>query len=274
MSAMSPLAEYAGRVRDLARGLGYLVGGQRWVALHRRQFGFGLLPGLIAMVLYLVMLVALVRFAGDLVTWATPFAADWDSPWPGVLRGCLGVLLVGLGLFLAVITFTAVVLVIGQPFYEALSEQVDRSLSPDAQVPESGLPLWREIWIGIRDGLRILVRAAIWGVLLFAAGFIPVIGQTVVPVLGVCVAGFFLAQELTAVAMARRRIELRDQLAMLRSHRMLVWGFGIPLAAAFLIPFVAVFLMPGAVAGATMLARALCADPAVGASESAQPLRN
>ncbi len=170
-----------------------------------------------------------------------------------------------LGLFLAVITFTAVTLVIGQPFYEALSERVDRSLSADGRAPESGLPVWREVWIGVRDGVRILIRAAVWGVVLFGAGFLPVVGQTVIPVLGVCVAGFFLAQELTGVAMLRRGIELREQLTMLRSRRMLVWGFGIPLAAAFLVPFVAIVLMPGAVAGATMLARELCgadSDPA------------
>ena len=34
-----------------------------------------------------------------------------------------------------------------------------------------------------------------------------------------------------------------------------------PLALAFLVPFVAVFLMPGAVAGATLLARDLTARP-------------
>ncbi|NUP21292.1 MAG: hypothetical protein HOZ81_35545, partial [Streptomyces sp.] len=33
-----------------------------------------------------------------------------------------------------------------------------------------------------------------------------------------------------------------------------------PLAAAFLVPFVAVFLMPGAVAGATLMARDLLGE--------------
>jgi CysZ protein len=42
---------------------------------------------------------------------------------------------------------------------------------------------------------------------------------------------------------------------MLRSRKTLVWGFGTPLGIAFLVPVVAVFLMPGAVAGATLMAR-------------------
>ena len=86
------------------------------------------------------------------------------------------------------------------------------------------------------------------------------IGQTVVPVLGFFVTGFFLTEELTAVALQRRGVDLRARLALLRSRKTLVWGFGTPLALAFLVPFVAVFLMPGAVAGATLMARELLGE--------------
>jgi CysZ protein len=244
-------------MRDLGVGFRYLLKGQRWVAGHGKQFGFGLLPGLITLVLYAAVLVALAVWGQDFVGWATPFADDWDSPWQGLLRGFLTVLLFALALLLSVVTFTAVTLLIGQPFYESLSEAVDRDLSPDGTAPESRLPLLRELWISARDNLRILARALAWGVLLFALGFVPVLGQTVVPVIGFMVTGFFLTQELTSVALQRREVELRDRLALLRARKRLVWGFGTPLALAFVVPFVAVFLMPGAVAGATMLAREL-----------------
>ncbi|MCZ9341205.1 EI24 domain-containing protein, partial [Streptomyces sp. TRM76130] len=101
---------------------------------------------------------------------------------------------------------------------------------------------------------------ALWGVLLFALGFVPVVGQTVVPVIGFFVTGFFLTEELTSVALQRRGVVLRDRLALLRSRKTLVWGFGTPLGLAFLVPVVAVFLMPGAVAGATLLARELLGE--------------
>lgn len=244
-------------MRDLGVGFGYLLKGQRWMARHGRQFGFGLLPGLITLVLYAAALVALAIWGGDFVSWATPFADDWSSPWQGLFRGFLTAVLFALGLLLAVLTFTAVTLLVGQPFYESLSETVDRDVSPDGTAPESGLPLWRDLWVSARDSLRILVRAAVWGVLLFALGFLPVVGQTVVPVIGFFVTGFFLTEELAAVALQRRGVELRERLALLRSRKLLVWGFGTPLGLAFLVPFVAVFLMPGAVAGATLLARDL-----------------
>ncbi|MBT3151310.1 EI24 domain-containing protein [Streptomyces sp. CHD11] len=251
-------------MRDLRVGFRYLLKGQKWVGRHGKQFGFGLLPGLITLVLYTAALIALALWGADFVTWATPFANDWDTPWPGLFRGFLTAVLFALALLLSVITFTAMTLLIGQPFYESLSEKVDRDVSPDGTAPESALPLLRELWISARDSLRIVARALVWAVLLFALGFIPVAGQTVVPVIGFLVTGFFLTEELAAVALQRRGVELRERLALLRSRRTLVWGFGTPLAVAFLIPFVAVFLMPGAVAGATLMARDLLGEETTG----------
>jgi CysZ protein len=247
-------------MRDLGAGFQYLLKGQRWVARHGKQYGFGLVPGLITFVLYLAALVALGVWGDDVVGWATPFADDWQSPWRGLFRGFLLVVLFALGLLLAVLTFTAVTLLIGQPFYESLSETVDRDVSPDGTAPESELPFWRELWISARDSLRVLVRAGIWGVLLFGLGFVPFVGQTVIPVIGFLVTGFFLTEELTAVALQRRGVDLRARLTLLRSRKSLVWGFGTPLGLAFLVPLVAVFLMPGAVAGATLMARDLLGE--------------
>ncbi|MFE7135054.1 EI24 domain-containing protein [Streptomyces sp. NPDC057638] len=245
-------------MRDLGVGFGYLLKGQRWVGAHGRWFGLGLLPGLVTLVVYAAALVGLAYGADDLIGWATPFADDWSSPWLGLFRGFLTALLWVFGLFLAVITFTAVTLLVGDPFYESLSEEVDRS--EGGEVPESGLSFGRDLWISARDSLRILVRVACYGVLLFAAGFIPVIGQTVVPAIGFAVSGFFLAEELAAVALQRRGVQLKERLTLLRGRRMLALGFGVPLTLAFLIPFVAVFLMPGAVAGATLMTRDLTGE--------------
>ncbi|MET7506344.1 EI24 domain-containing protein [Streptomyces albidoflavus] len=244
---------------DLGVGFRYLMNGQRWALSHGKTFGLGLLPGLITLVVYAAALVALAFGADDLIAWATPFADGWGSPWLGLFRGFLTAVLFALGLMLAVITFTSVTLLVGSPFYDAVSERVDASV--DGNVPTSGRSFWHDLWVSTRDSLRILVRAAIWGVLLFALGFIPVVGQTAIPVIGFFVTGFFLTEELASVALARRDVDLRARLTLLRSRRTLAWGFGVPLALAYVIPFVAVFLMPGAVAGATLLSRDLLGEP-------------
>ncbi|MFJ6752931.1 EI24 domain-containing protein [Streptomyces sp. NPDC091266] len=242
-------------MRDLVAGMRYLGKGQRWVAGHGRWWGFGLIPALIALVLYAAVLTVLAIWSGDIAAWATPFADGWGAPWQALLRGLFVALLFAGGLMLSVLTFTAVTLLIGDPFYEALSEKVEESEGTCPPSPDR--PLWQEIWIALRDSVHVLLRAAGFGVMLFALGFLPVIGQTVIPVLGFCVSGFFLAVELTSVAMQRRDIPVRERLRLMRGRKALAIGFGVPVVLLFLVPFVAVFLMPGAVAGATLLVRDL-----------------
>ncbi|MGA6157399.1 EI24 domain-containing protein [Stenotrophomonas sp. NPDC087984] len=245
-------------MRDLVSGFGYLMKGQRWAARHGRWWGFGMIPALITLVGYAAALVALFFWTDDVIAWATPFADDWSSPWLGVFRGALTILFAATCLFLAIITFTAVTLLVGQPFYESLSEAVDRS--EGGAVPESGLSTWAELWTGLREAIALLIRVTLWSVLFFALGFIPGIGQTVIPVLAFCVTAFFLTEELTSIALLRRGVLLKERRRMLRSRRLLSLGFGVPLSVLFLIPLVAVFLMPGAVAGATLLVRDLTGE--------------
>ncbi|WP_431681540.1 EI24 domain-containing protein [Kitasatospora sp. KL5] len=248
-------------MRDFAAGIGYLLKGQRWVARHGRWWLFGMIPALIALVGYVAVMAALIVWSGDVADWATPFADDWGSPWQGLLRGALAVAAVAVGGLLSVITFTAATLLVGQPFYESLCEKVDETEGGAPAGPD--VPLWRELWISARDSLYVLVRVAAIGLVLFLCGFLPVVGQTVVPAVGICVSGYFLTVELSAVALQRRGIPQKERLRLLRSRLGLALGFGAPLVLLFLVPFVTVLAMPGAVAGATLLGRDLApAEPA------------
>lgn len=265
-------------MRDLIHGVRLLADGQRWAIRHGRDWRFGMVPALLTLVGYAAALVVLALWGADFVDWATPFADHWASPWPGLFRGLLTALLFGGGLLLALISFTAVTLLVGQPFYEALAERVDRA--------EGGAPepqhrsLWRELWISAVDSLRVLVRVAAFAVVLFAAGFLPFVGQTVVPAIGFCVSGYFLTLELSGVAFQRREVPMPARIRLLRRRLPLALGFGVPLVLAFLVPFVAVVLMPGAVAGATLLARELApqepdsepdSEPDLGTEREAHP---
>lgn len=236
-----------------------MADGQRWAIRHGRDWRFGMVPALLTLVGYAAALVVLALWGADFVDWATPFADHWASPWPGLFRGLLTALLFGGGLLLALISFTAVTLLVGQPFYETLAERVDRAEGGAPEPPDRSL--WRELWISAVDSLRVLVRVAAFGIVLFAAGFLPFVGQTVVPVIGFCVSGYFLTLELSGVAFQRRDVPILERIRLLRRRLPLALGFGVPLVLAFLVPFVAVVLMPGAVAGATLLARELAPPP-------------
>ncbi|WP_129839041.1 EI24 domain-containing protein [Streptomyces sp. RFCAC02] len=246
-------------MQGFATGLRYLLLGQRWVFGRPRQLLFGLLPALITFVLYAAALVALAVWAGDIAVWATPFADDWGSPWQSVLRAVFALLLVGAGVLLAVLTFAAVTLLVGEPFYEALSERVEDSVGGAPPGPDRSL--WGDLVVSVRDSVQVLWRVALFTVPLFFLGFVPVLGQTVVPVLGFAVSGFFLTVELTSVAMERRGLSVPERVRILRGGMGTALGFGVPLVVLFLVPLAAVVLMPGAVAGAALLVRDLTGEP-------------
>ncbi|ROO91022.1 CysZ protein [Actinocorallia herbida] len=238
-------------VRYLGRGIG-------WVAKRPSQWVFGLIPAVLTLLLFGWLLVWFGFKADDLAAWLTPFADGWAAGLRDAVRIIAGVALFAGGAFVSLLLFTAVTLMIGSPFYEELSLRVERSLG--GQVPESDEPFWRSIVRGVKDAAVLGVIALGLGVVFFALGFIPVIGQTVVPIVALVVSGYFLAGELTGIAMDRRGLRRKERFAVLRTVRGRTLGFGAATAVVFLIPLGAVLFMPGAVAGATLLARDACED--------------
>ncbi|GAA0938969.1 EI24 domain-containing protein [Actinocorallia libanotica] len=238
-------------------GVRYLGRGIAWTARRPAQWAFGLVPALLALLLFGGLLTWLGFQVGDLVRWMTPFADDWASGVREALRLTAGIAVFGAALFVSLLLFTTVTLIIGEPFYEALAARVEDSVG--GAPPEPDEPFWRGLGRSVRDALVLGVAALAFGVLFFALGFIPVVGQTVVPVVALVVSGYFLTGELTGIAMERREIRRKERFALLRTRRPAVLGFGTATAALFLIPLGAVLFMPGAVAGATLMARDLCA---------------
>jgi CysZ protein len=170
-----------------------------------------------------------------------------------------GAALVGLGGVLGVVTFTAVTLVIGDPCYEKTSELVEARYGG---VPgEVEVPWYRSLGRSVVDALRLVALSALAGLVFFAAGFIPLVGQTVVPVIAAVVTGWFLAVELSGVPFQRRGQRLADRRRALRSRRPMAVGFGVAVFLCFLVPLGAVLLTPAAVAGATLLSRRVLGLP-------------
>jgi CysZ protein len=230
----------------LGRGL------RMWGSDPRLMF-IGAIPALIVAVVYAVALVVLFVNAPALAEAATPFADDWDEGWRTALRVAAIAAFIALGTLLVVYSYTAITLAVGDPFYEKIWRSVENRLGGIRNEVE--VPFWPSVRRGILDALRILVLTAVIGIGLFVLGFIPVVGQTIVPVLGAAVAGWFLALELTGKAFEARGRTLGDRRRTLARIRPTALGFGVASYLVFLIPLGAVFVMPAAVAGATLLAR-------------------
>jgi CysZ protein len=252
-------AATGGVVRQFVLGMSLLGRGLGLVVRTPRLLGLGLLPALIAGLLYAAGLIALFAFLPQLSHSVTWFADGWATAWRDLLRVLAGLALVGAAVLLGVLTFTAVTLLIGDPFYERISGLVEARYGgvPD----EVEVPFWRALRRSLVDSVRLIVLSIVLGLPLFVLGFIPVVGQTVVPVLGGAVGGWLLAVELTGVPFQRRGQRLRDRRKVLRANRPLALGFGVAVFLAFLIPLGAILLMPAAVAGAALLARRALRQP-------------
>ncbi len=243
---MTRARQFLHGVRLFARGLSIYVRTPRLLVL-------GLIPTLVSAVLFVVAFTALVAFLPGLARRATWFAADWSptARTAAVIVAGLGILAVAL--MVAIFVFTAVTLAIGDPFYERISESVAQALGGMPDLVEIGF--WRGLWQSLRDSAKVLLLTTSIGVPLFFAGLLPVVGQTVVPVIGATVGGWFLALELVGAPLARRGLSLADRRRLLRRHRERALGFGTVVFLCFLIPAGAILLTPAAVIGATLLAR-------------------
>jgi CysZ protein len=241
----SAVADFLTGTRLLLRGIGLVTRRPRLLLL-------GLVPGVISLLVVLAAVGTLLYFINDVAAAVTWFADDWSKDAQHAIRIFAAIGISAVAIVVAVLTFTALTLTIGDPFYEAISKRIDDQFGG---VTEAGAPWHRTLVWNLADSLRLVALSVASSVALFVVGFIPLVGQTVVPVIGAAIGGWLLAMEISGVPFNRRGLRLRDRRRVLRANRALALGFGLPVFLIFLVPFVAVLIMPGAVAGATLLAR-------------------
>ena len=233
-------------VRYLARGFGM------WATSPRLMF-LGAIPALVVGLVYLVGIVFLIVNLNTVVTWATPFANDWAEPLMLSTRVAASLVFVIVAALLVVYTFTAVTLVVGDPFYERIWRDVENRLGNAPADLQIGL--LRSVGRAIGDGIRLLIPAIGVGILLLACGFIPVVGPFTVAIVGALLGGWLLVVELTGLAFDARGFTVRERRRALKARRAVAVGFGAATYLIFLVPLAVIVAMPAAVAGAAMLSR-------------------
>jgi CysZ protein len=245
-------------IGEFFTGIGLLLRGIGLVFSTPRLLLLGLIPGVISFTIVVAALGALLYFIDDVSAVTTWFADGWGVEARRAIRIVVGFAIAAGGILLAVFTFTALTLTIGDPFYETIAKRVDQRYG-GTQFDE--LPWHRTLVRNLVDSLRLLALSVTASLLLFCLGLIPVVGQTAVPVAGAMVGGWLLAVEIAGVPFNLRGLRLRDRRRMLRTNRGLALGFGVPVFLVFLVPFLAIVVMPGAVAGATLMTRRVLGQP-------------
>jgi CysZ protein len=264
---IGPATDRSSPVRDFVRGIGLFGRGLVIMLRSPRLLLIGAAPAVLTALLLLSGLVTLAFFVDDLATWITPFADSWVSGLREAVRVAISVALFGAALVVGVLSFSALTLAIGGPFYEHIAEKLEdvleaeegpRSTGPDvsgaASPPAQDLSWGRLLWLGIRDGVVLVLRSILFTVPLLVAGFVPVVGQTVVPVLLALMTAWFLALEFVAVSFYRLGMDLEQRRAVLSKRRALAVGFGLPVSLLCAVPLLAIVVMPVAFAGGVLLA--------------------
>jgi len=246
-------------VGDLLTGVGFLRRGfGLWITSPRLML-LGALPAFLVGIVYLAGIVVLLVNLDTVVIWATPFADRWAEPLILTTRVAAALVFVIVAALVAVYTFTAVTLVVGDPFYERIWRRTE-TLVGEAPA-ESSLGFWSRFGRTLADTLRLLLLTILVSLVVLLIGFIPVVGTVAGAILGALVGGWFLTLELCGFAFEARGLRLRDRRRALAARRARTLGFGVATYLLFLVPFVAIVVMPAAVAGATLLSRDALGEP-------------
>jgi CysZ protein len=240
-------------------GAGLLSKGLSMITRRPRLFLLGAIPPAITSVIFTGLLIGLITQIDPLTEWLTPFAEGWDRGLATTLRILVGTALVAAGVLLMVISFTTLTLALGSPLYDKLSESIEQEFG---DVPELNESVARGIFRALRQALTLIGISVLGALLIFVTGFIPVIGQTIVPVISAAFGGWMLGIELVSSAFERRGLlRLVDRRAAMRARRLRVLGFAVPTFLLLAIPFAGVLVFPIATAGGTLLARQLLGEP-------------
>ncbi|MBY0687256.1 EI24 domain-containing protein [Microbacterium marinilacus] len=218
----------------------------------------GLIPAGIVGLALTAALVAIAFGAPHLATAVTPFADSWDPIWSSLLRTVVGLAVVGGTVVLSVAVFTALTLVVGEPFYDRIWRSVERETG--GAVPDHPYG----IVSAARDAVSLFARGVLAALGAGAVGLVPFVGAPAAAVTGALLNGRVIADELASRGLTARGLDAPARAALVRGHRGRVLGFGVAVHVCFLVPFAAVVVMPAAVAGAALLARHLAGEADAG----------
>lgn len=235
-------------LREFLQGAKTLFQGFLWFRKHPKAMLMGLIPAAIVGSVLGTVLIVLFFNVGSIVSALIGFTEGWANGIATAVEIAIGVALIGGSIVGAVLSFTALTLIVGDSFYTKIWEEVE--VSENGVKPE-GEPTFVD---GLKDGLSLFGKGILVAIIALLLGLVPLIGAWLSTVVGSALTGLLLADELTGRAMNARGISHKTRSAFIRNHRPRAIGFGVATQLCFMVPLGAVFVMPAAVVGSTKLA--------------------
>lgn len=233
---------------DLGLGFHYFIYGWK-LMLQRKLLPFVLIPIAINSVL---MIALLWFFIGNIVGWAdwiVSFMPSWLD-WLTIILVPLAVLSL---IMLFYFTFTTITNFIAAPFNALLAEKVELQLTGEQLNNMTVAEMLKDVPRMLKREWQKMMYSIPRFIALFLLSFVPVIGQTVVPVLTFIFGAWLLAIQYCDYPFDNHKISFKRMRNALGQRKILNFTFGTFVSIFTALPFVNLVVMPVAVCGATAM---------------------
>lgn len=226
----------------------------RFLSKHPRLWGWVIAPALVTLAVMIGLVIGVVHLVDPVVVWLTDWLPEFLRDIASAVVWLIAVVGLGAG---ALFVFVAVVGIVAGPFNEMLSEAIEARLTGQPSPAFSVGAFVRSFVRGIGHGIRRLIVAVLSFLLVFALGFIPVIGTIGAVVLGFYFTARGAAYDCYDAVLARRELSYRDKIGFLAAHRSRTLGLGAGVTLLLFVPVVNLVALGLGAAGATIAAQQL-----------------
>lgn len=236
-------------MNELGRGLGDVGRGFRFLNAHPRLWGWVMAPAAVTLVVLGALIYLVLRLADSLVGRVTSWLPDAIA---GVGGWVVWLVVIAALLFGAFVVFVSVAGIVAGPFNEMLSEAVEEQVTGRKGPAFSFGTFATSLARGIGHGLKRVIVALLGALLLFALGFVPVIGTIAAMILG----GYFTsrgaAYDCYDAILSRREMAYDAKIAYLAARRGRTLGLGAAVAGMLFVPVLNLLALGVGAVGATL----------------------
>ena len=220
-------------MKEVSRGLSDVGAALDFLKSRPRLWKWLVMPAIITLLVLVGLVLGVAALVDPLIAWVAAHVPSWlETIVSWILRI---VVILGVGMA-AMVLFVGVAGMIAGPFNEMLSEAVEEELTGAKGPPFALGTFLRDAVVGIGHSLRRLALSLVWIVLLFALGFVPVVGTIAAFAIGLYIAAAGCAYDCYDAVMSRRGFSYAQKQAFVAKHRQRSMGTGAAVAGMLLVP--------------------------------------
>ena len=233
---------------DLGLGFHYFIYGWR-LMLQRQLMPFVIIPVAINAILMIALLWFFISHIAGWADWIVSFMPAWLD-WLTMILVPLAVLSL---IMLFYFTFTTITNFIAAPFNALLAEKVELQLTGEQLNNMTMAEMLKDVPRMLKREWQKMAYSIPRFIALFLLSFVPVVGQTVVPVLTFVFGSWLLAIQYCDYPFDNHKISFKRMRNALGQRKILNFTFGTFVSIFTALPFVNLVVMPVAVCGATAM---------------------